>query len=144
VVDHAAPAEPRRSASGVAAGAPTSRARAFREVLADLGRLAGVRGGLIVTADGLMVTADLPPRVPAEALAALAATLGRQLELSMAQLDRGAFRTAVFSADDGSVFVGGSPIGFLILLADATATPAAVTPALRKSLSRLEAAWRAS
>jgi hypothetical protein len=61
----------------------------------------------------------------------------------MAELDHGAFRTAFFAAADGSVFVGGSPIGFLILLADTTATPAAVTPALRRSLSRLETVWRA-
>ena len=37
----------------------------------------------------------------------------------MAQLARGTFRTAFFSTDDGAVFLGGSPIGFVILLGDA-------------------------
>ena len=97
-------------------GAPAprpSRAQAFRETLSELTRLDGVRGGLIVTPDGLVITSELPPRVPVEALAALAATLGRELELGASRLERGAFRTALFSADDGTVFVGGSPVGYV-------------------------------
>jgi predicted regulator of Ras-like GTPase activity (Roadblock/LC7/MglB family) len=90
-------------------GAPrASRAQAFRETLFELIRLDGVRGGLIVTPDGLVINSELPPRFPVEALAALAATLGRELELGASRLDRGAFRTAFFSADDGTVFLGGS------------------------------------
>jgi len=97
---------------------PSSRAQAFRETLFELIRLDGVRGGLIVTPDGLVITSELPPRFPVEALAALAATLGRELELGASRLERGAFRTALFSADDGTVFIGGSPVGYVTLVAD--------------------------
>ena len=121
----------------------TSRAQQFKDILGGLGQLVGVQGGLIVTPDGFVITADLPPRISAEALAALAATLGRELELGTAELARGTFRTAFFSTDDGAVFLGGSPIGFLILLGDSTAEPAVITPALRAALSRLESAWKA-
>ena len=127
----------------VGAAPLTSRAQQFKDILGGLGKLAGVQGGLIVTADGFVITADLPPRISAEALAALAATLGRELELGMAQLARGTFRTAFFSTDDGAVFLGGSPIGFVILLGDATAEPAAVTPALQAAVARLQGAWKA-
>ena len=120
----------------------TSRAQQFREILGKLGQLAGVRGGLIVTPDGFVITADLPPRISAEALAALAATLGRELELGMDQLARGTFRKAFFSTDDGAIFLGGSPIGFVILLGDAAAEPAAVSPALPEAVARLEGAWK--
>ena len=67
---------------------PSSRAQAFRETLFELIRLDGVRGGLIVTPDGLVITSELPPRFPVEALAALAATLGRELELGASRLER--------------------------------------------------------
>lgn len=125
------------------AGAPKiSRARGLREALGELRTLAGVLGGLIVTPDGLVVTADLPPRIPAEALAALAATLGRELEEGTRQLGREAFKTAFFSADDGTLLLGGSPIGFVVLVADAGADPAPVALALRNALPRLDGAWR--
>src|SRR6185437_3709155 len=89
-------------------GAPrASRAQAFRETLFEL-----------IRPDGLVINSELPPRFPVEALAALAATLGRELELGASRLDRGAFRTAFFSADDGTVFLGGSPVGYVTLVAD--------------------------
>ena len=121
-----------------------SRAQQFKEILGKLGQLAGVRGGLIVTSDGFVITADLPPRISVEALAALAATLGRELELGRDQPARGTFRTACFSTDVGAIFLGGSPIGFVILLGDADAEPAAVSPALQEAVARLEGAWKMS
>jgi predicted regulator of Ras-like GTPase activity (Roadblock/LC7/MglB family) len=121
-----------------------SRAQQVREILGKLGQLAGVRGGLIVTPDGFVITADLPPPISAEDLAALGATLGRELELGMDQLARGTFRTAFFSTDGGAIFLGGSPIGFVILLGDAGAEPAAVSPALQEAVARLEGAWKTS
>ena len=119
-----------------------SRAQQVREILGKLGQLAGVRGGLIVTPDGFVITADLPPPISAEELAALGATLGRELELGMDQLARGTFRTAFFSTDGGAIFLGGSPIGFVILLGDAGAEPAAVSPALQEAVARLEGFWK--
>lgn len=120
----------------------TSRAQQVREILGKLGQLAGVRGGLIATSDGFVITADLPPRISAEELAALAATLGRELELGTDQLARGTFRTAFFSTDGGAIFLGGSPIGFVILLGDAGVEPAAVSPALQEAVARIEGAWK--
>jgi predicted regulator of Ras-like GTPase activity (Roadblock/LC7/MglB family) len=119
-----------------------SRAQQVRDILGKLGQLAGVRGGLIVTPDGFVITADLPPPISEEELAALGATLGRELELGMDQLARGTFRTAFFSTDGGAIFLGGSPIGFVILLGDAGAEPAAVSPALLEAVARLEGFWK--
>jgi predicted regulator of Ras-like GTPase activity (Roadblock/LC7/MglB family) len=118
------------------------RAQQVRDILGKLGQLAGVRGGLIVTPDGFVITADLPPPISVDELAALGATLGRELELGMDQLARGTFRTAFFSTDGGAIFLGGSPIGFVILLGDAGAEPAAVSPALLEAVARLEGFWK--
>lgn len=134
---------PLGSAPSGASDAPRpSRAHAFRETLNELARLDGVRGGLIVTPDGLVITSELPPRFPVEALAALAATLGRELELGASRLERGAFRTALFSADDGTVFVGGSPVGFVTLVADRNVNNEGVRTALGRAVDRLRGTWR--
>lgn len=142
MADHRPPARATDGEPHVTDAVPGSRAQEFREILSDLGQLAGVQGGLIVTPDGLPITVDIRSDSSAEALAALAATLGREIGLGMAQLGQGAFHTAFFSADNGRLFVGASPIGFLMLLGDLTAEPDAVVPALRAALARLASIWR--
>ena len=142
MADTQIPSDP--SSSPEATAARPSRAQAFRETVFELIRLDGVRGGLIVTPDGLVITSEVPPRFPVEALAALAATLGRELELGATRLERGAFRTAMFAADDGTVFVGGSPVGYLTLVADRNVNAEAVRAALGRAVDRLGGTWRAA
>ena len=48
----------------------------------------------------------------------------------------------VAPAPDGTVFVGGSPIGYVILIGDATVDTTMVAAALRGALARLDGAWR--
>ncbi|HET7876805.1 MAG TPA: roadblock/LC7 domain-containing protein [Methylomirabilota bacterium] len=124
--------------------AKPSRAREFKEVLAELTRIDSVRGGLIVTPDGLVITSELPARFPVEAVGALAATLGRELELGPERSEKGGFRTALFSSDDGTVFLGDSPVGFLVLLGDRNVNLAAVRLAMRKAVDRIQATWKAT
>ena len=113
------------------------RARAFKETVASLATVASVRGVLIVAPDGLVITASLPPRSPVEALAALGAALGRELEVGSARLGRSPLRAAVFVADHGTLFVGASRIGFVIVLGDGSAPVASVREALAGALDRL-------
>jgi len=122
---------------GERAPARPSRAHVLREVLAGLSGVPAVRGGLLVTPDGLIIASDLPARDQVEALAALGAALGRELELGAARLGRGAFRMALFFADRGLLFVGSSRIGFLILLGEKGVDVASVRVALGRALDRL-------
>jgi predicted regulator of Ras-like GTPase activity (Roadblock/LC7/MglB family) len=142
MADPAPSPRPQVTRSEAAAKLKPSRAQEFREILFELVKMDGVRGGLIVTPDGLVINSELPQRFPVEALAALAATLGRELELGSDRLERGAFRTALFSSDDGTVFVGGSPVGYLTLLGDRNVNLASVRLALRKAVDRLQGTWK--
>jgi len=113
------------------------RARAFKEIVANLVAVASVRGVLVVSPDGLVITASLPPRSPVEALAALGATLGRELEVGSARLGRAPLKAAVFVAEHGTLFVGASHIGFVIVLGDGSAPVASIQAALVDALDRL-------
>jgi hypothetical protein len=79
--------------------------------------------------------------VAVESLAALAATLGRDLEVGATRLGRGAFQTALFSADDGTLFLATSPIGFVVALAEPQASLQSVRGALAEAVALIEAAW---
>ena len=95
-----------------------SRGRQVRDIVQTIARLPGVKGALIVAPDGFVISAEVPEGVAVESLAALAATLGRDLEVGATRLGRGAFQTAQLSADDGTLFLATSPIGFVVALAE--------------------------
>jgi len=117
------------------------RAREFRRILAEMLKIDRVRGGLVVAADGLVITSSLPRTVAVEPFAALTATLGRELEVGADRLKRTPFQTALFSADDGTVFLGSSPVGFVVVLGDREVNVGLVQWALRKALATLEGTW---
>lgn len=115
--------------------------RDFRGLLGQLVKLQHISGGLIVAPDGLLIAADLPRELPAEPLSALAATLGRELELRGPQLRRGTFPMAQFLAGDGTAFLASTPVGFILLLGDPHADWDATRGALRSAVGTLHRAW---
>ena len=118
-----------------------SRGSQVRDIVQTVARLHGVKGAAIVAADGFVIAAEVPEGVAVESLAALAATLGRDLEVGASRLGRGAFQTALFSADDGTLFLATSPIGFVVALAEPQANLQAVRGALAEAVGLIEAAW---
>lgn len=99
-------------------------------MLADLARLEHVQGGLVIAPDGRVVAIHLPPELAVEPLAAVATTLGRDLELQDPRLRRGTFMMAHVASGDGTVFVCATPVGFIVLLADPEMNRKAVRHAL--------------
>ena len=119
----------------------SSRGRQVRDVVQALARAAVMRGALLVAPDGFVIAADVPPGVAIEPLAALAATLGRDLEVGASRLGRGAFQTAMFSADDGTLFLAASRIGFVVALAGSQANVQAIRGALEEAVMAIDSSW---
>ncbi|MGH7309538.1 MAG: hypothetical protein ACREK6_12650 [Candidatus Rokuibacteriota bacterium] len=88
-------------------------------VLADLAGLEHVQGGLVVSPDGRVLATRLPREIAVEPLAAMAITLGRDLELRAPRLRQGTFLMAHVAASEGTVFLCGTPVGFIVLQAEA-------------------------
>jgi predicted regulator of Ras-like GTPase activity (Roadblock/LC7/MglB family) len=120
---------------------PQGRGRDFRALLHELVRLEHIRGGLIVAADGLTIAAELPQDISIEALAALAAMLGRELEMRGPRLRRGSFSMAHFAAEDGVVFLGGTPVGFIVLIGDAAADRDRIRHEMAGAMDAVRRAW---
>ncbi len=118
-----------------------ARGRDLREVLGQLVRLDHVRGGLFVAPDGLVIAAQLPGEVPVEPLSALAATLGRELELRGPRVRRGIAMMAEFAAGNGTVFLGGTPVGFIVLLGDPGVNLDTIRHALQTAIDSVRQAW---
>jgi predicted regulator of Ras-like GTPase activity (Roadblock/LC7/MglB family) len=132
-----------RSLGAAAPAAGPSRAEVFRQVLLDLIALPGTRGALIVAPDGLVIASELPAGTAVEPLGAMAATLGREMELDAGR-SGGEFSRAIFAASDGSVLLGASPVGFVVVLEEANGDIAQARTALRRGLEAIQVAWRAA
>jgi predicted regulator of Ras-like GTPase activity (Roadblock/LC7/MglB family) len=118
-----------------------SRGRHVRDIVQQLLKLRSIRGALLVAPDGFVIAADVPGSVPVEPLAATSARLGRELEASAARMGRASFSTAMFSADDGAMFVAAACIGYVVVLADQQANLEAVRSAVEEAVELIRAAW---
>jgi predicted regulator of Ras-like GTPase activity (Roadblock/LC7/MglB family) len=119
----------------------SSRGRQVRDIVQGLARLPAVRGALLVAPDGFVIVAEVPRGLAVEPLAALAATLGRDLEVGATRLGRGAFQTALFSADDGTIFLAASRIGFVVTVADPRANFPTIRAALEEAVMLIDSGW---
>jgi len=119
----------------------SSRGRQVRDIVHGLRGLQAVRGALLVAADGFVIAADVPPTIALEPLAALAATLGRDLEVGASKLGGGPFQTALFSADDGTLYLAASRIGFVVALADPQANFQVIRGALEEAVTLIDSGW---
>ena len=119
----------------------SSRGRQVRDIVQSLARLPAIRGALLVAPDGFVIAAEMPASIALEPLAALATTLGRDLEVGATRLGRGAFQTALFSADDGTLFLAASRIGFVVAVAEPQANVQAIRGALEEAVTLIDAGW---
>ena len=124
-----------------AAAARPELGRDLRSVLAELLKLGRIIGGLVVAPDGLVIASDLPRAIQAEPLSALAATLGRELELRGPRLRRGTFPMAQFASVSGAAFIGSTPVGFVVLLGEPQADWETIRAALRAAVGAVYRAW---
>jgi hypothetical protein len=60
------------------------------------------------------------------------------------RLGHGAFQTALFSADDGTVFLAASRIGFVVALADPQGNVQAIRAALEEAVMAIDSSWAPS
>jgi predicted regulator of Ras-like GTPase activity (Roadblock/LC7/MglB family) len=127
--------------SAVAVDARPELGRDLRRLLAELLKLEHIIGGLVVAPDGLVIAADLPQEIEAEPLSALAATLGRELELRGPRLRRGTFPMAQFASVSGAIFLGSTPVGFIVLLGEPRADWDTTRAALRRAVGTVYRAW---
>jgi predicted regulator of Ras-like GTPase activity (Roadblock/LC7/MglB family) len=127
----------------VGASTPGSRAGEVRRILGEISTRQGVRGAVLVAPDGFVIESHLPGELAVEPLAALAAALGRELELGADRLSRGLVGTAFFSADDGSLFLGGGPVGFLAVVTDRGVDVQETRDTVKRTLDALQQVWRA-
>jgi predicted regulator of Ras-like GTPase activity (Roadblock/LC7/MglB family) len=118
-----------------------SRGRHVRDIIQQILERRSIRGALLVAPDGFVIAAEVPDTTPVEPLAAMAARLGRELEASAARMGRASFSTAMFSADEGAMFVAAAGIGYVVVLAEQQANLESIRGAVEEAVTLIQAAW---
>jgi predicted regulator of Ras-like GTPase activity (Roadblock/LC7/MglB family) len=117
--------------------------RDVRVVLQRLVETDGVRGALLVAPDGLVIASALRDTIAVEAISALAATLGRELETGGRRTDPDeAVGVAQFNSDGGTLYLGSTAIGFVAILATDGADRSRLGADVREAVTTIERAWR--
>lgn len=117
-----------------------SRGRYVRDIVQQFAKLHSVRGAVLVAPDGFVIAAEVPETIAVEPLAAMAAGLGRELEASAARMGRSSFSTALFSADDGTMFLAAVPIGYVVVLCEQRASLETIRAAIDEAVNLIKAA----
>ncbi|HUL62304.1 MAG TPA: roadblock/LC7 domain-containing protein [Methanocella sp.] len=109
------------------------------KVLSDMRRGGEIRAVAIVSRDGVLVAADMPPGVHAETFAAMAAIMlgaaeTAALEIEMAMPDR-----LIVETDEGKLLVAGAGERMmLVALADAKAGLSHVIVEMNRAVARIK------
>jgi predicted regulator of Ras-like GTPase activity (Roadblock/LC7/MglB family) len=120
-----------------------SRGRYVRDIVQQFAKLRGVRGAVLVSPDGFVIAAEVPPAIAVEPLAAMAATLGRELDASAHRMGHSSFSTAMFSADDGRMLLAAVGIGYVVVLAESHANVETIRVAVEEAIGLIQVAWAA-
>lgn len=95
----------------------TTTKELLEKVLQDLKQLGGVEASAIVSRDGLVIAADIPPGIKPETFSAMSATALGAAETAMAELKQGVPDRVIIEASEGKIItVGAGPKALLVVM----------------------------
>lgn len=87
-------------------------------VLSDLNKTSGVRGSMLVGADGIIIAADLESQLEDETVGAMSASIVANVSKAMERLKSETPAQITVEADQGKLFLSDAGVGILTVIAD--------------------------
>jgi predicted regulator of Ras-like GTPase activity (Roadblock/LC7/MglB family) len=87
-------------------------------VLSDLNKTSGVRGSMLVGADGIIIAADLESQLEDETVGAMSASIVANVSKAMERLKSETPAQITVEADHGKLFLSDAGVGILTVIAD--------------------------
>ncbi len=111
----------------------------MEEALAQLNKLSGVRGSMVVGTDGMVIASEVEEGIDQEVVAAETVSLLKTAERSLSKLDSGPVIKGMVSGQWGRVLFVGAELGLLVALTEPEANLGLVWLELKNTLQRLNA-----
>jgi predicted regulator of Ras-like GTPase activity (Roadblock/LC7/MglB family) len=108
-------------------------------VLGELNKTSGVRGSMLVGADGIIIAADLDSRLEDETVGALAASIVSNVSKSLERLNQQNPDRIMIEADQGKIFLNDAGVGILAVVTDPAVNIGMVRLEIKNAISRIKA-----
>jgi predicted regulator of Ras-like GTPase activity (Roadblock/LC7/MglB family) len=108
-------------------------------VLGELNKTSGVRGSMLVGADGIIIAADLDSRLEDETVGALAASIVSNVSKSLEKLNQQNPDRIMIEADEGKIFLNDAGVGILAVVTDPAVNVGMVRLEIKNAISRIKA-----
>jgi len=89
----------------------------MKNILKDLNRVAGIKGSMVVTEDGMVVASALGPDLETENVAAISSQMIRSVRRSLDRMGVESFGRYMLSATHGRIVFVNLEVGYLVVIA---------------------------
>jgi len=87
-------------------------------VLGELNKTSGVRGSMVVGADGIIIAADLDSRLEDETVGALAASIVSNVSKALERLKQQNAERIMIESEEGKIFLNDAGVGILAVITE--------------------------
>ncbi len=108
-------------------------------VLGELNKTSGVRGSMLVGADGIIIAADLDSRLEDETVGAMAASIVANVSKALERLNQQKPDHITIEADQGKIFLNDAGVGILAVVTDPAVNIGMVRLEIKNAISRIKA-----
>jgi len=108
-----------------------------KEILAELNKVKGIMGSMVVAADGMVIASDVAVQTPDEVLGAMAASIATTITKSLERMNHGKLHQAMLDATEGKIFISDVGMGFLVVVTDKDVNVGLIRVEMRSASDRL-------
>ncbi len=90
----------------------------MRQVLLDLNKEIGVKGSMVLTRDGIMVAAEIPPPLNSDQVAAIASNTIQRVNASLRDIGAREFSKFLFNSTYGKMIFTETGDAYLVVVLD--------------------------
>jgi len=107
-------------------------------ILADLNKVEGIKGSMVVGKDGLVIAAQMPSGIDVELIGAMASAAYGSAERTAAEINQGALQQMMIEGEYGKTLMTDAGEGILVVLTDANVNLGLIRLAMKRSTEKVK------
>ncbi len=106
--------------------------------LTELNKTSGIKGSMLVGADGIIIAADLESDLEDDTVGALSASILAGVKKAIKRLNYGALKQIMVEAEKGKIFLAECRLGILVVLTETEVNIGLIRLEMKAALKKVE------